>query len=132
MIKRYQTDELSRILSQEYKFEVWLNVERTVAEVEEAAGIIPKGLSKKLKRVKVTPERIEAIEKITNHDVIAFLEAVREKIGTEGRWLHFGLTSYDLVDTAFVLILIQATDVILPDVKRLMGLLKKLSKKSET
>jgi adenylosuccinate lyase len=129
MIKRYQTDELHKILSQEYKFEMWLSVEKTVAGVEEAAGIIPKGLSKKLKRVKVTPERIEAIEKITNHDVIAFLEAVREKIGTEGRWLHFGLTSYDLVDTAFVLILIEATDVILSDVKRLMGLLRKLSSK---
>lgn len=129
MIKRYQTDELIKILSQEYKFEVWLDVERTVAEVEEAAGIIPKGLSKKLRRVKVTPDRIEAIEKITNHDVIAFLEAVREKIGPEGRWLHFGLTSYDLVDTAFVLILIQATDIILSDVKRFMGLLKKMSTK---
>lgn len=129
MIKRYQTDELSKILSLEYKFEVWLDVERTVAEVEEAAGIIPKGLSKKLRRVKVTPDRIEAIEKITNHDVIAFLEAVREKIGPEGRWLHFGLTSYDLVDTAFVLILIQATDIILSDVKRLKGLLRKLSTK---
>lgn len=129
MIKRYQTDELSKILSLEYKFEVWLDVERTVAEVEEAAGIIPKGLSKKLRRVKVTPDRIEAIEKITNHDVIAFLEAVREKIGPEGRWLHFGLTSYDLVDTAFVLVLIQATDILLSDVKRLMGLLRKLSTK---
>ncbi len=127
MIRRYQTDELRKVLSQEYKFEIWLKVERTVAEVEEAAGIIPKGLSKKLKRVKVKPERIEEIEKITNHDVIAFLEAVREKIGPEGKWLHFGLTSYDLVDTAFVLILIQATDIILPDVNRLMAILKRLS-----
>ncbi|KPL13433.1 hypothetical protein AMJ74_05250 [candidate division WOR_3 bacterium SM1_77] len=129
MIKRYRTDELTKILSQEYKFEVWLQVEKTVADVEEAEGIIPKGLSKKLRNVRVKPERVEEIEKITNHDVIAFLEAVREKIKREGRWLHFGLTSYDLVDTAFVLILLQASDIIMKDIKRLIGLLKRLSTK---
>jgi adenylosuccinate lyase len=127
MIKRYQTEELSKVLSLEYKFQKWLFVERAVAEVEEAEGIIPKGLSSKLRRVKVKPERVEEIERITNHDVIAFLEAVREKIKREGRWLHFGLTSYDLVDTAFVLIIIEATDVILQDIKKLMKLLGKLS-----
>jgi len=126
MIIRYQTDELSRLLSQEYKFKVWLDVERVVAEVEEAEGIIPKGLSRKLKNVKVSTQRIDQIERTTNHDVIAFLEAVREKIGREGRWLHFGLTSYDLVDTAFVLIIIQATDIILRDIEKLTDQLRRL------
>ena len=126
MIKRYQTKRLSEILSQEYKFQVWLDVERVVAEVEEAEDIIPPGLSRKLKKVKVSPERVEEIEKITNHDVIAFLEAVREKIKKEGRWLHFGMTSYDLVDTAFVIIIIRATDIILEDVRRLFRQLRKL------
>ncbi len=129
MIERYQTDELKEILSQQYKFRVWLQVERTVAAVEEAEGIIPRGLSRKLKNIRVRPERVDEIEKITNHDVIAFLEAVREQIKSEGRWLHFGLTSYDLVDTAFVLILIQASDVILKDVKKLIGILKRLAAK---
>jgi adenylosuccinate lyase len=129
MIDRYQTDELRKILSQEYKFRVWLDVERTVAEVEESAGIIPKGLSRKLKHVSVEPSRVEEIEEVTNHDVIAFLEAVREKVKREGSWLHFGLTSYDLVDTAFVLILVRATDIILLDIKKFMRLLKKLSTK---
>ncbi|UCG30837.1 MAG: adenylosuccinate lyase [candidate division WOR-3 bacterium] len=126
MIKRYQTKGLSRILSQEYKFHVWLDVERVVAEVEEAEHIIPKGLSRKLRNVKVTPERIDEIEKITNHDVIAFLEAVREKVAKDGRWLHFGMTSYDLVDTAFVLIILQATDIILGDINRLCRQLHRL------
>jgi adenylosuccinate lyase len=126
MIIRYQTDELSKILSQEYKFKVWLDVERVVAEVEEAEGIIPKGLSPKLRNVKVSTQRIDQIEQITNHDVIAFLEAVREKIGREGRWLHFGLTSYDLVDTAFVLIIIEATDIILRDIKKFISQLRRL------
>jgi adenylosuccinate lyase len=129
MIERYQTDELKEILSQQYKFEVWLQVERTVAGVEEAEGIIPKGLSRKLRNVKVKPKRVEEIEEITNHDVIAFLEAVREKVGREGRWLHFGLTSYDLVDTAFVLILIQASGVVMKDIQKLIQLLKRLSAK---
>ncbi len=129
MIKRYQTDELAEVLSQEYRFKIWLDVERTVAEVEEAEGIIPRGLSKRLKSVKVKPERVDAIEKITNHDVIAFLEAVREKIRKEGRWLHFGLTSYDLVDTAFVIVLMQATDIILKDIKKFAVMLKRLSAK---
>jgi adenylosuccinate lyase len=129
MIRRYQTKRLSEILSQEYKFQVWLDVERVVAEVEEAEAIIPVGLSRKLRKVKVSPERIEEIEEITNHDVIAFLEAVREKTKKEGRWLHFGMTSYDLVDTAFVLIIIRATDIILQDVRRLYGQLRRLSVK---
>lgn len=129
MIERYQTKGLREILSQEYKFKVWLDVERVVAEVEEAEQIIPRGLSRKLKKVKVTPERIEQIEKITNHDVIAFLEAVREKVKKEGRWLHFGMTSYDLVDTAFVLIIIRATDIILKDIRRLRDQLRKLGAK---
>ncbi|MBE0433396.1 adenylosuccinate lyase [candidate division WOR-3 bacterium] len=129
MIERYQTDALSRILSQEYKFEIWLDVERVVAEVQEAEGIIPKGLSRRLKNVKVSTKRVEQIEETTNHDVIAFLEAAREKIGKEGRWLHFGLTSYDLVDTASAVILLQATAVILRDVRRLIKGLNRLRNK---
>jgi adenylosuccinate lyase len=129
MIDRYQTEELKEILSQEYKFKVWLDVERTVAEVEEAEGIIPRGLSRKLGYVSVDPSRVEEIEEVTNHDVIAFLEAVREKVKREGRWLHFGLTSYDLVDTAFVLILLRSTDIILADIKKFIDLLKRLSTK---
>lgn len=126
MIERYQTEELSTILSQEYRFKVWLDVERVVAEVQEAEGIIPKGLSRRLKNVKVTGKRVEQIERTTNHDVIAFLEAVREKVGRQGRWLHYGMTSYDLVDTASALILLQATDVILDDVRRLIKGLARL------
>ena len=129
MIERYQTNELSTILSQEYKYSVWIDVERAVAEVEEAEGIIPRGLSRRLRHVRVTPRRVEQIERRTNHDVIAFLEAVREKVKREGRWLHFGMTSYDLVDTAFVLIIMRASDIILRDIKRLDAQLLRLKKK---
>lgn len=128
MIERYQTSELSKILSEEYKYSVWIDVERAVAEIQEAEGIIPRGLSRRLRHVRVTPKRIEQIERRTNHDVIAFLEAVREKMKREGRWLHFGMTSYDLVDTAFVLIMIRATDIILRDIRKLDAQLLRLKK----
>ncbi|MBA7543912.1 Adenylosuccinate lyase [subsurface metagenome] len=129
MIKRYQTKEMSNIFNDEYKLKKWLFVEKVVAEVEENTGIIPKGLSKKLSNIIVKPERVYEIEKVTNHDVIAFLQAAREKLGKEGKWLHFGLTSYDLVDTAFVLIIIEGVDIILNEVKKLLKILKRISLK---
>lgn len=129
MIKRYQTKEIAKIFNDEYKLKKWLIVEKIVAKVEEEVGIIPKGLSKKLSKIKVKPERVYEIEKVTNHDVIAFLEATREKLGKEGKWLHFGLTSYDLVDTAFVLTILEGIDIILKESKKLLKVLKKLSLK---
>ncbi len=129
MIKRYQTKEIAAIFNDEYKLKKWLLVERVVAKVEEDAGIIPRGLSRKLSRIKVRPDRVRKIEEVTNHDVIAFLEAAREKLGKEGKWLHFGLTSYDLVDTASVLVVLEAIDIILKAVAHLLKVLKRLSLK---
>ncbi|MEO0155943.1 MAG: lyase family protein, partial [candidate division WOR-3 bacterium] len=127
MIKRYETEEIRKIFSEEHKMEVWVLVEKAVAQVQEELGIIPRGLSKKLETIKIDPERVGEIEKITNHDVIAFLEAVREKIGKEeGRWLHFGMTSYDLVDTAWGLILKDGLDIVLQDIDKLLKILKRL------
>jgi adenylosuccinate lyase len=127
MIQRYQTNEIATLFNDEYKIKKWILVERVVAEVEEKVKIIPKGLSQKLAKITIRPERVYAIEKITNHDVIAFLYAVREKLGKEGEWLHFGLTSYDLVDTAFVLIILEAMDVIFREVREVLRVVKRLS-----
>jgi len=129
MIKRYQTQAMASIFGEEYKLEKWLYVEQIVAEVQGELGIIPKGLNRKLAKISVTPERVHTIEKVTNHDVIAFLTAAREKLGSQGKWLHFGLTSYDLVDTAFVLIIREAIDIVLKDIKRLRDVLKRMSLK---
>ncbi|MCX7995687.1 MAG: adenylosuccinate lyase [candidate division WOR-3 bacterium] len=130
MIKRYETEELRKIFSEEHKMEVWVLVEKAVAQVQEELGIIPRGLSKKLEKVKVDPEKVEEVEKITNHDVIAFLEVVREQIGKkEGRWLHFGMTSYDLVDTAWGIVLRDGLNVILKEIDILLKILKQLSLK---
>jgi len=127
MIKRYRTEKIEKIFSEGYKLKVWLLIEKIVAEVQEKKKIVTRGLSTKLLKVKVTPGRVNEIEKRTNHDVIAFLEAVREKLGKEGRWLHFGLTSYDLVDTAWALIICEALRVILNEIKKLLKVLKNLS-----
>jgi len=127
MIKRYQTPAMANIFSEEYKLEKWLYVEQIVAAVQGELGIIPKGLNRRLAKTSVQPERVHTIEKVTNHDVIAFLTAAREKLGSQGKWLHFGLTSYDLVDTAFVLILREAIDIVLKDIKRLLDVLKRMS-----
>ncbi|MGQ9464144.1 MAG: adenylosuccinate lyase [bacterium] len=132
MIKRYETEEIKKIFSEEHKMEVWLAVEKAVAIIQEKQKIIPPGLSKKLEKIRVDPARVEAIERITNHDVIAFLEAVREKIGSQSRWLHFGMTSYDLVDTAWALILRQAIDVVAKEIVKLLRILRKLATKYRT
>lgn len=129
MIKRYETEEIKKLFSEEHKMELWIKVEKAVAEIQEELGIIPRGLSKKLEKVKINPNRVEQIEKITNHDVIAFLEAVREKIGKQSRWLHFGMTSYDLVDTAWALVLRDTIESVIKEISRLLKILKKLAKK---
>jgi adenylosuccinate lyase len=129
MISRYETKEIKNIFAEESKYKKWLLVERKVAQVLEEEGIIPRGLSKSLLKVKIEAERVREIEAITNHDVIAFLEAVREKIGKEGRWLHFGMTSYDLVDTALSLILLEAIKVVFNEIDKLLNVLKILKKK---
>jgi len=126
MIDRYKTDRIDRIFNEDYKYEKWLEVEKTVAEVQERMGVIPRGLSRKLGRIKVAPRRVNQIEKRTNHDVIAFLEAVREKAGRSGKWLHFGMTSYDLVDTALSLMLREAGAVIDGEMKVLLLTLRKI------
>ncbi|KPJ70698.1 hypothetical protein AMJ52_09570, partial [candidate division TA06 bacterium DG_78] len=127
MIQRYQTKEIAALFNDEYKIKKWILVEKIVAEVEEKLKIIPKGLSRKLAKIKIKPERIYEIEKVTNHDVIAFLHAAQEKLGKEGQWLHFGLTSYDLVDTAFVLIIVEGIEVISREIRELLKVVKRLS-----
>jgi adenylosuccinate lyase len=129
VIARYKTREMAKVFSEDHKFKTWLKVEATVARVQEKTGLIPRGLGRRLASVTVSEKRISEIERVTNHDVIAFLEALREKLGKEARWLHFGMTSYDLVDTALALLVLEATDVILGEVDQLLDVLGALEKK---
>src|SRR5512134_3446153 len=119
MIPRYTHPEMGRIWSEERRYETWLEVELAAADAMAAAGIVPVDAARELRaKGAFDVARIEEIEKTTQHDVIAFTTAVAEKVGPAARWLHFGLTSSDVVDTAQALQMVQACDLILADLER--------------
>src|SRR6188508_3812549 len=112
---------MGRIWSDQHRYETWLRVETAAAEAMAAAGIVPADAARDIReRGAFDIARIEEIEQVTQHDVIAFTTAVAEHVGAAARWLHFGLTSSDVLDTAQALQMRQACDLI---VKGLAGLL---------
>src|SRR3954463_12470354 len=120
MIERYTHPEMGRIWSDQRRYETWLLVETAAAEAMAAAGIIPLEAARDIReRGAFDIARIEEIERTTQHDVIAFTTAVAEKIGPSARWLHFGMTSSDVIDTAQALQMREACDVILGDLEGL-------------
>src|SRR5688572_24612911 len=121
MIGRYTSPEMGRIWSDHRKYETWLQVEAAAADAMARAGIIPADAARDIReRGRFDIERIEEIEQITQHDVIAFTTAVAEHVGPSARWLHFGLTSSDVIDTAQALQMRDACDLILAGLDRLM------------
>jgi adenylosuccinate lyase len=120
MIARYTNPEMGRIWTETRRYESWLAVETAAAEAMAAAGLIPEEAAADIRaRGGFDVARIEEIEATTQHDVIAFTTAVAEKVGPSARWLHFGLTSSDVVDTAQALQMRDACDVIVADLERL-------------
>jgi adenylosuccinate lyase len=116
MIPRYTHPEMGRIWSDQRRYETWLLVETAAAEAMAAAGIVPSDAARDIReRGGFDIARIEEIERTTQHDVIAFTMAVAEKVGPSARWLHFGMTSSDVIDTAQALQMREACDVILTD-----------------
>jgi len=114
MIRRYTNPEMGRIWTEERRYETWLAVELAAADAMAAVGIVPVEAARELREKGAFDiARIEEIEKTTQHDVIAFTTSVAEHVGPSARWLHFGLTSSDVVDTAQALQLVEATDLIL-------------------
>ncbi len=103
MSVRYSTPEMARLWSEEAKFSSWLKVEKAVALVQAELGIIPKSAGLAIQNASFDLKEIEEFEKETNHDVIAFTKSVAKSVGEAGRFVHFGLTSYDVVDTALAL-----------------------------
>jgi adenylosuccinate lyase len=107
------------------KYEIWLEVELLACEAWERAGKVPRGVTARIRRkARINPGRIAAIEKVVKHDVIAFLESLSEPVGKDVRFLHMGLTSSDIVDTALAVQMTQALDFILADVKALLTVLR--------
>jgi adenylosuccinate lyase len=120
MIARYTHPDMGRIWSDRRRYETWLLVEVAAAEAMADEGLVPPEAARDIRdRGAVDPGRIEEIEAVTQHDVIAFTTAVAEKVGPSARWLHFGLTSSDVLDTALALQMREACDLVLGDLAKL-------------
>jgi adenylosuccinate lyase len=127
MIERYTLPEMGRVWSEAHKYELWAQVETLVVEAHAAAGTIPESAVEPVRKAAPpTPEAVAAIEAVTQHDVIAFLSAWADN--TEPReaaaYVHFGMTSSDLLDTALALQLTEATDILLEKVDKLVAVLR--------
>jgi adenylosuccinate lyase len=126
MIERYTLPEMGAIWTDENKFQKWLDVEIAVCEVHADMGTIPREAVEKIKRTaSFSVDRINEIERTTRHDVIAFTTALAESIGPESRFVHYGLTSSDVVDTANALLMRDAATLLLEDLERLGRVLKR-------
>ena len=129
MIPRYTQPEMGAIWSDRRKYAAWLEVELAATDALVADGLVPAADAATLRKeseaqLDAIIPRIDEIEQITHHDVIAFTTAVAEKVGPAARWLHFGLTSSDVLDTALALQLRDATDLILKDIDALAAAIK--------
>jgi len=122
VIPRYSPPEMASIWSDENRFRTWLAVEMATTEVLAERGIVPSGALAAIRRkARFDTARIDAIEKEVQHDVIAFVSNVAENIGPEGRWIHYGLTSSDVVDTSLALLLREALLLISKHLEQLMA-----------
>jgi adenylosuccinate lyase len=125
MIARYTRKEMGRLWEPQNRFQKWLDVEIAACEAWAELGKVPKGaLDTIKKRAGFEVSRIDEIEAMVKHDVIAFLTCVAEKVGPDSRFVHKGLTSSDIVDTAQSLLMKEAADIIIKDIKGLMAVLK--------
>ncbi|MFZ2395263.1 MAG: adenylosuccinate lyase [Smithella sp.] len=126
MIPRYSREVMTKIWSPENKYQKWLDVEILACEAMAKLGKIPKSALKNIKKkVSVNVERIDEIENITKHDVIAFLTSLTEKVGEDGRFIHMGLTSSDVLDTSLAVQLKESAEILLTDIDNLLVVLER-------
>ena len=125
MIERYSRPEMKKVWSDENKFNKWLEVEIAACDAWAEVGVIPREAIPKIKLAKCNLKRMEEILKETHHDVTAFLGSVAESLGDESRFIHLGLTSSDVIDTALSLQLIEAAEILTQDIKSLISVLAK-------
>ena len=123
MIERYSRPQMKRVWSEDNKFNKWLDVEIAVCDAWAEIGVVPREAVPKIKLAKCNLRRMEEILKETRHDMTAFLGSVAESLGEESRFIHLGLTSSDVMDTALSLQLVEATELLTADVKELITVL---------
>lgn len=125
MIGRYAREKMGKIWEPENRFAIWLKIELLACEAQAESGEIPLEALKTIKaKAGFSIPRIDEIEDVVKHDVIAFLTCVGEKVGSDARYIHLGMTSSDVLDTCFAVQLVQASDILLEDIDRLMDVLK--------
>lgn len=125
MIPRYTRPEVAEIWSEENKFRKWLDIEIAALEGWSEIGVVPAQAVENVRRkAKIDVAKINEIERTTNHDVIAFVEQVSGTVGEDGRYIHYGLTSSDILDTSLALLLRESGNILLEDVKVLLATLK--------
>ena len=124
MIDRYSRPAMKKVWSDENKYQKWLDVELAVAEAWTLEGAIPQDDMAKLREAKYDQERMMAILETTRHDVTAFLTSITEQMGPEGRWLHLGMTSSDMLDTAQALQMVEAGGLILDEIDNAIAALE--------
>jgi adenylosuccinate lyase len=131
MIQRYSRAEMREIWSEQRKLEIWLQIELLASEALSKQGLVPKKDFDQMKAgAAFNLERCKELERTLNHDVIAFTTNVAENIGAPAsRWLHFGLTSSDVVDTAFAVQMTQSADILIADVKALRKIIAAKARK---
>jgi adenylosuccinate lyase len=126
MVERYAREEMKSKWTQQAKYDAWLKVELAAVKAWNKLGLVPDEDCKKIvENAKFDVARIDEIEKVTRHDVIAFLTSVSESLGDESRWVHYGMTSSDCIDTAVALQMKESLEVIIEDVKMVMESIKK-------
>jgi adenylosuccinate lyase len=123
MIERYSRPQMKRVWSDENKFAKWLEVEIAACKAWAEIGVIPREAISKIKTARINLKRMEEILQETHHDVTAFLGSVAESLGSESRFIHLGLTSSDVIDTALSLQIIEATELLNQDIKELISAL---------
>jgi len=128
MIERYSRKEIKKIWDEKNKYQIWLDIEIAAAQAMEKLKLIPKGVSFKIRRKAIiNVDRIHKIENKVHHDVIAFLTSITEKVGAEGKFLHKGMTSSDVLDTCFGIQLMQAGKILQKDIDEILQVLKNKS-----
>jgi len=127
MIERYSRPQMKRVWSDETKFDKWLKVEIAVCEAWAELDVIPREAVPKIKLARVNIKRMEEILKETHHDMTAFLGSVSESVGDESRFIHLGLTSSDVIDTALSLQLVEAAELLNQDMKELISVLGEMA-----
>jgi adenylosuccinate lyase len=130
MIPRYTPPAFADLWSSATKYNTWLEVELAACQAMEGAGRVPEGTARRIRdqKLQLKPARIDEIEVTVKHDVIAFLSHVEELAGDDARWLHFGMTSSDVLDTSFAILLTRASDLI---AEQLEALIDALTKRAE-